>query len=132
MAISKMIAEFGCSAEKLWELVTSTENYAWRSDISEIVVLKEGSIFEEHTKEGYVTKFTITAFEPYSRYEFDMENENMSGHWTGFFSAGEKKVSAEFTEDVTAKKLIMKPFVKGYLQKQQQRYIDDLKKALNQ
>ena len=36
----------------------------------------------------------------------------------------------DFTEEVTAKKLLLKPFVKGYLKKQQERYIADLKKAL--
>lgn len=36
----------------------------------------------------------------------------------------------EFTGDVTAKKNIMKPFVKGYLKKQQQKYIADLRREL--
>lgn len=34
------------------------------------------------------------------------------------------------TEDVTAKTAVMKPFVKGYLKKQQSLYIDDLKTAV--
>ena len=37
--------------------------------------------FIEYTKEGYPTTFTITAVEPYKRWEFDMENSNMKGHW---------------------------------------------------
>ena len=36
----------------------------------------------------------------------------------------------EFTEDVTAKKFFAKPFVKGYLKKQQALYVKDLRKAL--
>lgn len=36
----------------------------------------------------------------------------------------------DFTEDVVAKKLFMKPFVKSFLKKQQTLYISDLKKAL--
>ena len=39
-------------------------------------------------------------------------------------------VEIDFTEDVTAKKVFMKPFVKGYLKKQQETYVNDLKKAL--
>lgn len=81
--------------------------------------------------DGYVTTFTITVFERDKRYEFDMENENMYGHWTGIFSEQGDTVSIEFIEDVTAKKIFMRPFVKGYLKKQQQQYIADLRKAWN-
>lgn len=59
-----------------------------------------------------------------------MENSNMKGHWTGIFSEAEGQTIIDFTEDVTAKKLIMKPFVKAYLKKQQEQYISDLRKAL--
>lgn len=130
MAVSKIKAEYQCEIEKVWSTVTSLDHYSWRSDISKIVVLIPEKQFEEYTKEGYVTKFTITEFTPYERYEFDMDNSNMSGHWTGLFSVQGNTVSIEFTEEVAAKKIIMKPFVKAYLKKQQSQYISDLKKAL--
>ena len=130
MAISTIKVEFHCEIEKIWSIVTSLDNYAWRSDLGKIVVITPGKQFEEHTKDGYVTKFTITAFEPYKRYEFDMENSNMLGHWTGLFSVQGNMVSIEFTEDITPKKIFMKPFVKAYLKKQQLQYISDLKKEL--
>lgn len=132
MAVSRIEAEFTCGMEKLWEKVTSLEDYSWRSDISRIVIVEPGRQFEEHTADGYVTTFTITVFDKYKRYEFDMDNENMSGHWAGVFSLRENRVCIEFTEDVTAKKLFMKPFVKGYLKKQQSRYIADLRKAVEE
>lgn len=131
MAISTITAEFKCKVEKIWDIVTSLEHYSWRSDLGKIVVVTPGKQFEEHTKDGYVTKFTITVFELYKRYEFDMENSNMSGHWTGVFSVQGDTVRIEFTEDVTPKKIIMKPFVKAYLKKQQSQYISDLKNELN-
>lgn len=59
-----------------------------------------------------------------------MENDNMQGHWTGVFSYNEGVTVIEFTENVTAKKLIMKPFVGTYLKKQQTKYIQDLRNAL--
>jgi len=46
------------------------------------------------------------------------------------FSDENGKTTVDFTEDVTAKKLVMKPFVGMYLKKQQAAYIADLKKAL--
>lgn len=130
MAIATMKAELSCEVEKVWNIVTSLENYSWRSDLDKIVVLEPGRIFEEHTKDGYVTRFTITACEPYKQYEFDMENENMEGHWTGLFSCENGKTTIQFTENVTAKKLLMKPFVGSYLRKQQAAYLRDLEKAL--
>lgn len=130
MAISNIQAEFQCDIETIWEKVTSLTDYSWRSDISKIVVVKSGEQFEEHTKDGFVTTFTITSFEKHKRYEFDMENENMSGHWTGIFSVHGNVVNIDFTEDVTAKKFFMKPFVKLYLKKQQLQYIADLREAI--
>ncbi len=130
MAVSTIRAEFHCGVERVWNIVTSLEHYSWRSDIDKIVVTEPEKQFEEHTKEGYVTRFTITVCEEYKRYEFDMENSNIVGHWTGIFSFKNGKTIIEFTENVTAKKLFMKPFVGSYLKKQQSGYMRDLKHAL--
>lgn len=73
---------------------------------------------------------TITVAEPCKRLEFDMENSNMRGHWIGIFISKGDKTQIDFTEDVTPKKLIMKPFVKSSLKRQQAQFVSDLKKAL--
>ncbi len=130
MAISTIKAELPYEIEKVWEFVTSLDKYSWRSDLDKIVITVPGKEFEEHTKDGYVTKFKITAFEEYKNYEFDMEYDNMWGHWTGKFSYENGITLIEFTEDVNAKKLLMKPFVGMYLRKQQTKYIQDLRDAL--
>ena len=54
----------------------------------------------------------------------------MHGHWTGIFSSKGNVTTVDFTEDVTAKKWFMKPFIGAYLKKQQALYITDLGKAL--
>lgn len=130
MGVSTIKAEFQCEIEKVWELVTSLDNYSWRSDLDKIVVIVPEKEFEEHTKDGYVTKFKITAFDEYKNYEFDMENGNMQGHWTGKFSYKDGITFIEFTENIIAKKLAMKPFVGMYLKKQQVKYIQDLRETL--
>ena len=104
MAVSNVKAVFGHNVQRVWDIVTSLENYQWRSDLSKIEVIGEKQ-FVEYDKNGYATTFTITASEPCGRWEFDME-------------------------DVTAKRMIMKPFVKAFLKKQQALYISDLKKEL--
>lgn len=130
MAVSTIKAEFQYEVEKVWKMVTSLDNYSWRSDLDKIVVTEPEKEFEEYTKDGYVTRFKITAFDKYKRYEFNMENSNMQGHWTGIFSYRDGTTVVKFTENVTAKKLIMKPFIGSYLKKQQSKYIQDLKNAL--
>jgi len=59
-----------------------------------------------------------------------MENDNMHGHWTGIFSSKGNVTTVDFTENVTAKKWFMKPFIGVYLKRQQGLYITDLRKAL--
>lgn len=129
MAISNIKASFPGDIQKVWEVVTNVKNYTWRSDLSKTEILNEKQ-FVEYTKEGYTTTFTVTVSEPYKRWEFDMENGNMKGHWIGVFTQREGETEIDFTEDVIAKKFFMKPFVKPYLKKQQAQFISDLQKAL--
>ncbi len=129
MAVSNIKAVFQSDIQKVWEVVTSLNNYSWRSDLSKIEILNETQ-FIEYTKNGYATTFTITKTEPYRRWEFDMENTNMKGHWTGVFTGKGENTEIEFTEEATAKKIIMKPFVRSYLKKQQELYVCDLRRAL--
>ncbi len=113
----------------MWDIVTSLENYQWRSDLSKIEIINENQ-FIEYTKDGYATTFTITITEPCKRWEFDMENSNLKGHWTGIFTEIDGQTEIDFTEEVTAKKFFMKPFVKTFLKRQQELYVSDLRKAL--
>jgi len=131
MAISNIKAVFCCDIKKVWDVVTSLENYSWRSDLSKITVLNDKQ-FVERTTDGYETKFNITCSDKYKRYEFDMENDTMKGHWVGIFSYQNGKTTIDFTENVTAKKIFMKPFVKTYLKKQQSTYVNDLQKTLGE
>lgn len=129
MTSSNIKATFQSNVQNVWNIVTSLEKYEWRSDLSRIEVINEKQ-FIEYTKDGYATTFTTTVVEPYKRWEFDMENSNMKGHWTGIFTERDGQTEIDFTEEVTAKKFFMKPFIKTYLKKQQAQYISDLKKAV--
>jgi hypothetical protein len=55
----------------------------------------------------------------------------MTGHWTGIFTAKGDKTEIEFTEQVKAKKWLLKPFVKLYLRKQQTRFVTDIMKIFS-
>ena len=116
--------------DNVWETVLAVKNYnKWRSDVSKTEIINEKK-FIEYTKDGYSTTFTVTFIKPLNRWEFDMENINMKGHWIGIFTSKDDKTEIDFTEQVTAKKFFMKPFVKSYLKKQQTQFVMDLKKIL--
>ncbi|MGN1101257.1 MAG: polyketide cyclase, partial [Huintestinicola sp.] len=85
MAVSIVKAVFQKDVKSVWDIVTSLENYSWRSDISKIEVVDDKK-FIEYTPNGFETNFTVTEIEQYKRWEFDMENDNIKGHWTGIFS----------------------------------------------
>ena len=61
-----------------------------------------------------------------------MENSNMKGHWIGVFTDKGNETEIDFTEFVEAKKLLMKPFVKSYLKKQQAQFVADMRKTLGE
>ena len=130
MAVSNIKALIPVGLHTVWDFVLDIENYAvWRSDLSKTEVISDKQ-FIEYTQDSYPTSFTVTLVEPYRRWEFDMENSNMTGHWTGIFTAKGDETEIDFTEQVEAKKLLMKPFVKSYLRKQQAQFVADIRKAL--
>ena len=129
MAVSNIKTVLSADISKVWDVVTDVENYSWRSDLSRTELLEKNQ-FVEYTKKGYPTTFTITASVPYERWEFDMENSNMTGHWIGIFKPKGEKTEIEFTENVTVKKIFLRPFIKRYLRRQQALFVADLEKAL--
>ena len=130
MAISNINAIINDDIHKVWDIVFAVDKYSiWRNDLSKTEIINDKQ-FIEYTKDGYATTFSTTNVEPYKRWEFDMENGNMKGHWIGIFTAKGNETQIDFTENVTPKKWFIKPFVKTYLKKQQKQFVLDLKKAL--
>ena len=126
-------AIFKSDIQKVWDIVTDNTQYAWRSDIGKVEVSDDGQTFIEYTKKGgFPTTFTITLKNTGERYEFDMQNQNMSGHWTGVFSSIDDGTKIDFTEELNVKNPIMNLFAGAYLGKQQATYINDLRKALGE
>lgn len=130
MATLNINAIISKDIHKVWDIVLAVDKYStWRSDLSKTETINDKQ-FVEYTKDGYATTFTVTTVEPYKRWEFDIENINMKGHWIGVFISKGNETKIDFTENVIPKKWFMKPFVKTYLKKQQKQFIYDLKIAL--
>ncbi len=129
MAKSKMKVTLPYRVEKVWNVVTNLKDYKWRSDLEKIEVINDKK-FNEYTKSGLCTEFIVTHKNQYQRWEFDLENALIKGHWIGTFSSNDWKTLIIFEEKVTAKKIILKPFMRTILKKMQREYIRDLKIAL--
>lgn len=128
MAVSNMTAELSAEIENVWSVITSPESN-WRSDLREIRIIDEQH-FIEIDKNGFETCFTVTETKPYTLLRYEIENDNLTGVWTGKFDFKNGKTIIDFTEDIIPKRAILKPFVKPFLKKQQKTYLEDLKKAL--
>ena len=131
MATFQVTVRLPCPVERVWQVMTDLTHTDWRSDLKRVEALDEAH-FIEHTKGGYATNFTVTAWEPLRRWAFTMENGNMAGVWEGIFEAVEGGARLTCTETVNAKRWWMRPFVPGYLKRQQRRYLDDLRRELTQ
>ena len=129
MPTSKITVQFPCPVEWVYQTVTDLAHTAWRSDLKRVEILDEAH-FVEYTKSGYATNFTVTACKPLHFWALTMENGNMSGAWEGIFEAAEGGTRLHCTETVTAKHWWMRPFVPGYLKRQQRLYLDDLRREL--
>lgn len=115
--------------ERVWAAVTDLENWQWRSDLSRLDHAGEDA-FTEFDKSGFPTRFTVTDRRPASLWAFDLENANLTGRWTGEFSPEGAGTRVTFTEAVIPKKPWMRLFARGYLRRQQRRYLADLERAL--
>ncbi len=114
--------------QTVWNIITNNNDYSWRSDLSKIEVISETK-FIEYDKNNFETAFIITKKEPY-QYEFDIDNKNIKGHWIGILTEQNNQTILDFTEKIEVSNIVMKLMAKGYLKKQQQKYINDLNKKL--
>ena len=132
MKISTTTAVFDTEIERVWEIVTNNAEWEWRSDLSKIEITGENT-FTEFAKNGFPTRFTITEKKENERYEFDMDNKNFSGHWTGIFrAASEKQTEVTFIEQLRVKNPVMRVLAAAFMniKKFQLAYIEDLRARL--
>lgn len=120
------------SIQNVWAIITDNQHYAWRSDLSKIDVTPDGQRFTEYTKNGFPTVFTITCKDPPKRYEFDIQNRNLHGHWVGTLQESKQGTLLTMSEEVSVANPIINLFAAAYLKKQQAQYIADLRKVLGE
>jgi len=130
MIKSNIKKEFNCGIEKLWNIITDNNKYAWRSDLSKIEITDDKH-FIEYAKNNYPTYFTITSKEYLKEYKFNIENANIKGKWIGLFKElPNGNVELDFTEEIETNNFIMKLLARPYLKSMQKRYMRDLEKEI--
>ena len=83
MITSRRSALLPFERKQVWEIVLDVDHYkTWRSDVSHTEKINEKQ-FIEYSTQGIPTTFTVTAVQPYQRWEFDLDNCNIKGHWIG-------------------------------------------------
>lgn len=116
--------------ERVWELLTSYDKYPlWRSDLKMVDVVGD-KYFMETSTDNKRLMFYIIKSEPCSLLTIDFKNDILFGSWTGRLCKENEKTVLDITEELYTKKLLLRPFIKGYLKKQQAVFIEDMKRAL--
>ena len=116
--------------ERVWELLTSYDKYTlWRSDLKMVDVVGD-KYFMETSTDNKRLMFYIIRSEPCSLLTLDFKNDILSGSWTGRLRKENEKTVLDITEELYTKKWLLRPFINGYLKKQQAVFIEDMKRAL--
>mgnify|MGYP004611040713 FL=1 len=130
--INKII---NCNIKDVFNRVSDFQNYHWRNDIIKVEILSDTN-FIEYSKDGYKTFFEITLLENCKSIKLNLENKNIKGYFIGNFKCIDNdKTLIDFTEYIEIKnflkKIIMMPFIKPYINKQQNQYVNDLINSFN-
>ena len=129
MVKSNRKASFSYPVDQVWELVTDLSNQTWRSELGQFEKVDDNH-FIECTQNGIQTNFKVTKAELHKLWKLEFENKNLQGTWIGRFDHQDGQTILDFTEKVTVKNTLLKPFVWLYLRKQQKQNFLDLEKAL--
>ena len=86
--VSRVSALLPHPPERVWAAVTDLENWQWRSDLRRLDVTGDDT-FTEYGRGGFPHPLHRHGTRrPASLWAFDLENESLTGRWTGEFSPG--------------------------------------------
>ena len=123
----EMKVYFKSDVEKVFNVITNMKDCSWRSDLSKVVCIDDGK-YIEYNRKNHPTKILVTEYLKNIQFEYDIQNEYYKGHWCGQFAplkdGGCVMYLLFYFESVSGKFINVDKFEK--------RYIEDLKKELNE
>lgn len=125
----EMTVDFKSDVEKVFSTVSNIGDCSWRSDLSRVEKITDDK-YVECNRKNRLTKIKITNSRKSSQFEFDVQNEKYFGHWCGQFAplkdgGCRMYIIYDFEPVSIFGKLVN-------LEKFVERYIEDLKKELQE
>ena len=125
----EMKVYFKSDVEKVFNVITNMKDCSWRSDLSKVECIDDGKYIEDNRK-NHPTKILVTEYLKNIQFEYDIQNEYYKGHWCGQFAplkdGGCVMYLLFYFESVS----FLGKFIN--VDKFEKRYIEDLKKELNE
>ena len=125
----EMKVYFKSDVEKVFNVITNMKDCSWRSDLSKVECIDDGKYIEYNGK-NHPTKILVTEYLKNIQFEYDIQNEYYKGHWCGQFAplkdGGCVMYLLFYFESVS----FLGKFIN--VDKFEKRYIEDLKKELNE
>ena len=125
----EMKVYFKSDVEKVFNVITNMKDCSWRSDLSKVGCIDDGK-YIEYNRKNHPTKIIVTEYLKNIQFEYDIQNEYYKGHWCGQFAplkdGGCVMYLLFYFESVS----FLGKFIN--VDKFEKRYIEDLKKELNE
>lgn len=125
----EMKVYFKSDVEKVFNVIANMKDCSWRSDLSKVECIDDGK-YIEYNRKNHPTKIIVTEYLKNIQFEYDIQNEYYKGHWCGQFAplkdGGCVMYLLFYFESVS----FLGKFIN--VDKFEKRYIEDLKKELNE
>ena len=125
----EMKVYFKSDVEKVFNVISNMKDCSWRSDLSKVECIDDGK-YIEYNRKNHPTKILVTEYLKNIQFEYDIHNEYYKGHWCGQFAplkdGGCVMYLLFYFESVS----FLGKFIN--VDKFEKRYIEDLKKELNE
>ena len=125
----EMKVYFKSDIEKVFNVIANMKDCSWRSDLSKVECIDDGK-YIEYNRKNHPTKILVTEYLKNIQFEYDIQNEYYKGHWCGQFAplkdGGCVMYLLFYFESVS----FLGKFIN--VDKFEKRYIEDLKKELNE
>ncbi|MFR6095953.1 MAG: SRPBCC family protein [Dysosmobacter welbionis] len=118
--------------ERVWAVVTDLDCWRWRGGLSRLDHVGEDAFYGVRQKRLSHPLHRHGAPPPVPLGLFDLDNANLAGRWAGEFRPEGGGTQVTFTETITVKSPGCASLPRGYLRRQQARYLADLGRALEQ